>query len=180
MDRLIAAQQRENDGRYPETIAVVLWGTDNIKTYGTQPGAQAEERRTGQAGPGPRAARESLAQVLWMVGVRPVPDAQAPTARIRGYPRMKMGSKEIRITHIYMYMCVYIFMVVFHSFCLKTGNPRQLGQPARTFCWCGVFYFCFFFHCIPPCPRHHPWAAQGLSLKNHKEFALRGQRSKKA
>jgi len=35
-----------------ETIACVLWGTDNIKTYG-----------------------ESLAQVMWMVGVRPVPDA---------------------------------------------------------------------------------------------------------
>jgi len=34
VDKLIAAQQRENGGRYPETIAVVLWGTDNIKTYG--------------------------------------------------------------------------------------------------------------------------------------------------
>ncbi|CAA6668965.1 unnamed protein product [Spirodela intermedia] len=35
----------------PETVALVLWGTDNIKTYG-----------------------ESLAQVLWMIGVRPVAD----------------------------------------------------------------------------------------------------------
>ena len=34
------------------TIALVLWGTDNIKTYG-----------------------ESLAQVMMMVGIRPVPDA---------------------------------------------------------------------------------------------------------
>lgn len=23
-----------NGGKYPETIALVLWGTDNIKTYG--------------------------------------------------------------------------------------------------------------------------------------------------
>lgn len=42
----------ENGGTYPETVAVVLWGTDNIKTYG-----------------------ESLAQVMMMVGINPVPDA---------------------------------------------------------------------------------------------------------
>jgi len=35
-------------GRYPETIAMVLWGIDNIKTEG-----------------------EALAQVLWLLGVRP-------------------------------------------------------------------------------------------------------------
>ena len=46
------AQKAENGGAYPETIAVVLWGTDNIKTYG-----------------------ESLAQVMVMVGVNPVSDA---------------------------------------------------------------------------------------------------------
>jgi len=45
-------QAADNDGAYPESIAFVLWGTDNIKTYG-----------------------ESLAQVLWMVGVRPMPDS---------------------------------------------------------------------------------------------------------
>ena len=39
-------------GKWPESIALVLWGTDNIKTYG-----------------------ESLAQVLWMVGIKAVPDA---------------------------------------------------------------------------------------------------------
>jgi hypothetical protein len=27
-------QRAENGGKWPETIAVVLWGTDNIKTYG--------------------------------------------------------------------------------------------------------------------------------------------------
>ena len=50
--RLLEAQKAENGGAYPETIAVVLWGTDNIKTYG-----------------------ESLAQVMCMVGVNPVSDA---------------------------------------------------------------------------------------------------------
>ena len=33
MDRLIA-RQKEETGAYPESIAIVLWGTDNIKTYG--------------------------------------------------------------------------------------------------------------------------------------------------
>ena len=32
--RLLEVQKQENGGVWPETIAVVLWGTDNIKTYG--------------------------------------------------------------------------------------------------------------------------------------------------
>jgi hypothetical protein len=32
--RLLEVQRQENGGQWPETIAVVLWGTDNIKTYG--------------------------------------------------------------------------------------------------------------------------------------------------
>ena len=52
VDRLLERQKVDNEGKYPETIACVLWGTDNIKTYG-----------------------ESLAQILWMVGVKPLPDA---------------------------------------------------------------------------------------------------------
>merc|ERR1719471_1577017 len=48
VDRLLERQRKENDGKYPESIALVLWGTDNIKTYG-----------------------ESLAQVMLMVGVGP-------------------------------------------------------------------------------------------------------------
>lgn len=49
--RLLEAQKAENNNAWPETVAVVLWGTDNIKTYG-----------------------ESLAQVMMMVGVNPVSD----------------------------------------------------------------------------------------------------------
>ena len=32
--RLLEQQKAENGGAWPETVAVVLWGTDNIKTYG--------------------------------------------------------------------------------------------------------------------------------------------------
>ncbi|MGB3494690.1 MAG: magnesium chelatase subunit H [Elainellaceae cyanobacterium] len=52
IDRLLERQKNDNGGQYPETIAFVLWGTDNIKTYG-----------------------ESLAQVMMLIGVRPVPDS---------------------------------------------------------------------------------------------------------
>lgn len=52
VDRLLERQKTDDGGKYPETIALLLWGTDNIKTY-----------------------RESLAQVLWMIWVRPIADA---------------------------------------------------------------------------------------------------------
>jgi magnesium chelatase subunit H len=44
VERLIEKQKADNGGKYPEIVALVLWGTHNIKTYG-----------------------ESLAQVLWMI-----------------------------------------------------------------------------------------------------------------
>lgn len=34
VERLLERQKNENGGMYPETVALVLWGTDNIKTYG--------------------------------------------------------------------------------------------------------------------------------------------------
>jgi len=43
---------KEEHGPYPETIALVLWGLDNIKTQG-----------------------DGVAQALWLLGVRPVRDA---------------------------------------------------------------------------------------------------------
>lgn len=33
-NRLLESQRAEAGGEWPETVAVVLWGTDNIKTYG--------------------------------------------------------------------------------------------------------------------------------------------------
>lgn len=34
VERLLERERSANGGKYPETIALVLWGTDNIKTYG--------------------------------------------------------------------------------------------------------------------------------------------------
>jgi magnesium chelatase subunit H len=74
VDRLISRQQQENDGAYPETIACVLWGTDNIKTYG-----------------------ESLAQILWMVGVKPLPDAFGRVNKLELIPLNELGRPRIDV-----------------------------------------------------------------------------------
>ncbi len=74
VDRLLARQRQENGGKYPETIACVLWGTDNIKTYG-----------------------ESLAQIMWMVGVKPVPDALGRVNRLELIPLEELGRPRIDV-----------------------------------------------------------------------------------
>ncbi|WP_421657886.1 magnesium chelatase subunit H [Leptothermofonsia sp. ETS-13] len=74
VDRLLARQAAENGGKYPETIASVLWGTDNIKTYG-----------------------ESLAQILWMVGVRPLPDSLGRVNKLELIPLEELGRPRIDV-----------------------------------------------------------------------------------
>ncbi len=74
VDRLIDRQRAENDGAYPETIACVLWGTDNIKTYG-----------------------ESLAQILWMVGTKPVADAFGRVNKLELIPLNELGRPRIDV-----------------------------------------------------------------------------------
>lgn len=74
VDRLLARQRDENGGAYPETIACVLWGTDNIKTYG-----------------------ESLAQILWMVGVKPVPDSFGRVNKLELIPLNELGRPRVDV-----------------------------------------------------------------------------------
>jgi len=74
VDRLLERQALDNNGVYPESIAFVLWGTDNIKTYG-----------------------ESLAQVLWMVGVRPLPDSLGRINRVEAIPLEELGRPRIDV-----------------------------------------------------------------------------------
>ncbi len=74
VDRLIERQKLDNGGSYPETIACVLWGTDNIKTYG-----------------------ESLAQIMWMIGVKPVPDALGRINKLHLIPLEELGRPRIDV-----------------------------------------------------------------------------------
>ncbi|MBD1942722.1 magnesium chelatase subunit H, partial [Coleofasciculus sp. FACHB-712] len=73
VDRLLERQRAEM-GAYPETIACVLWGTDNIKTYG-----------------------ESLAQIMWMVGVKPVPDALGRVNKLELIPLAELGRPRVDV-----------------------------------------------------------------------------------
>ncbi|CAM8962292.1 unnamed protein product [Rhodiola kirilowii] len=74
VDRLLERQKADNGGKYPETVALVLWGTDNIKTYG-----------------------ESLAQVLWMIGVRPVADGLGRVNKVEVVSLEELGRPRIDV-----------------------------------------------------------------------------------
>jgi magnesium chelatase subunit H len=74
VDRLLDRQRQDNNGQYPETISCVLWGTDNIKTYG-----------------------ESLAQIMWMVGVKPLPDSLGRVNKLEMIPLEELGRPRIDV-----------------------------------------------------------------------------------
>lgn len=65
---------RSEHGRYPEAMALVLWGLDNIKTQG-----------------------EGVAQALWLLGVRPVRDALNRTTSVEPIALEKLGRPRIDV-----------------------------------------------------------------------------------
>ncbi|CAE7495220.1 CHLH [Symbiodinium natans] len=73
VDRLLDSLT-EQQGEMPESIAFTLWGTDNIKTYG-----------------------ESLAQVLALVGARPVPDSLGRVNKVELIPLEELGRPRVDV-----------------------------------------------------------------------------------
>merc|ERR1719223_2441324 len=73
-NKLLEKLKEQNDGQFPESIAFTLWGTDNIKTYG-----------------------ESLAQVLSLVGVRPVADSLGRVNKVELIPLEELGRPRIDV-----------------------------------------------------------------------------------
>ena len=70
---LLERYKKEN-GRYPEAMALVLWGLDNIKTQG-----------------------EGVAQALWLLGVRPLRDALNRTTGVEAIPLDELGRPRIDV-----------------------------------------------------------------------------------
>ena len=70
---LLDRYKKEN-GRYPEAMALVLWGLDNIKTQG-----------------------EGVAQALWLLGTRPVRDALNRTTAVEAIPLAELGRPRIDV-----------------------------------------------------------------------------------
>jgi magnesium chelatase subunit H len=67
-------RHRNEHGRYPEAMALVLWGLDNIKTQG-----------------------EGVAQALWLLGVRPVRDALNRSTSVAVIPLAELGRPRIDV-----------------------------------------------------------------------------------
>ncbi|HKE60313.1 MAG TPA: cobaltochelatase subunit CobN, partial [Pyrinomonadaceae bacterium] len=65
---------RQENGRYPAAMALVLWGLDNIKTQG-----------------------EGVAQALWLLGVRPVRDSLNRATAVEPIPLEKLGRPRIDV-----------------------------------------------------------------------------------
>jgi magnesium chelatase subunit H len=65
---------RSENGRYPQAMALVLWGLDNIKTQG-----------------------EGVAQAFWLLGVRPVRDAMNRTTSVSVIPIEELGHPRIDV-----------------------------------------------------------------------------------
>jgi magnesium chelatase subunit H len=65
---------REEHGNYPETLALVLWGLDNIKTQG-----------------------DGVAQALWLLGVRPVRDALNRVTEVEPIPLDELGRPRVDV-----------------------------------------------------------------------------------
>ncbi|HKR23045.1 MAG TPA: cobaltochelatase subunit CobN [Pyrinomonadaceae bacterium] len=65
---------REENGRFPEAMGLVLWGLDNIKTQG-----------------------EGVAQALWLLGVRPVRDGLNRATNVEAVSLTELGRPRIDV-----------------------------------------------------------------------------------
>jgi magnesium chelatase subunit H len=86
--RALAEKLLERMGRVPESVAMVLWGSDNIKTQG-----------------------EAVAQALWLLGVEPEADSLGRMSRVRLVPPAQLGRPRIDV----VVTCSGIFRDLFPS-----------------------------------------------------------------
>jgi magnesium chelatase subunit H len=71
---MLLERHRAEHGRFPRTMALVLWGLDNIKTQG-----------------------EGVAQALWLLGVRPLRDSLNRVAGVEPIPLEKLGRPRVDV-----------------------------------------------------------------------------------
>jgi magnesium chelatase subunit H len=107
--RKLLEKLKEQGGAYPESIAFTLWGTDNIKTYG-----------------------ESLAQVLALVGVRPVSDSLGRVNKVELIPLEELGRPRIDVV-------VSALCFIFHQpdeldNVVSRWPPKPMSLWTRTLC----------------------------------------------
>ncbi|MFG2071850.1 magnesium chelatase subunit H [Nonomuraea maritima] len=74
MAEKLLEEARARTGAYPETVAIVVWGIDNVKNGG-----------------------ETVAQILALLGVEPLPDAAGRVERFRLIPLAELGRPRIDV-----------------------------------------------------------------------------------
>jgi magnesium chelatase subunit H len=73
-EEILRQHKAANDGQYPETVAVTVWGLDAIKTRG-----------------------ESVAIVLALVGAKPVKEGTGRIVRYDLVPLVELGRPRIDV-----------------------------------------------------------------------------------
>lgn len=73
VDRLLE-QQYAAEGAFPETISVMMWGSDCLKTSG-----------------------ESIAEIYWLIGARPLPDALGRVNKIELISLEELGRPRVDV-----------------------------------------------------------------------------------
>lgn len=73
VDRLLE-QQQNTEGKLPETISVMMWGSDCLKTSG-----------------------ESIAEVYWLIGARPLPDPLGRVNKVELISLEELGRPRVDV-----------------------------------------------------------------------------------
>lgn len=73
VDRLLE-QQKNTEGTLPETISVMMWGSDCLKTSG-----------------------ESIAEIYWLIGARPLPDPLGRVNKVELIPLEELGRPRVDV-----------------------------------------------------------------------------------
>jgi len=105
VNQLLNRYKKEN-GRYPEAMALVLWGLDNIKTQG-----------------------EGVAQALWLLGTRPVRDALIRTTSVEAIPLTELGRPRIDVVMTVSGIFRDLFSPTVHLLDKAVRLVAQLDEP---------------------------------------------------
>src|SRR5678815_3048032 len=104
-DSLLDRYKTEN-GRYPEAMALVLWGLDNIKTQG-----------------------EGVAQALWLLGVRPMSDGLNRATNVEAIPLEELGRPRIDVVMTVSGIFRDLFSPTVHLLDKAVRLVAQLDEP---------------------------------------------------
>ena len=116
---IIQAHQDANNGAYPETVAVTLWGLDTIKTKG-----------------------ESVGILISLVGATPIREG---TGRIVGFElvplQVCMYKYNLYVYYIYfcIYICIYFYVYINIIFARAFRTDRVYVAPTDIFYTVGAW-----------------------------------------